>query len=289
MAELRSLRGTHPAMLSGAGLGLRRALLEDLLDFDGTAPDFLELAPENWIGVGGRYGSLLETAAERFDFVAHGLSLNIGGVRPLDRRLLGDIRTFLERFDCSIYSEHLSFCADDGNLYELLPLAFTDDMVKHVAARVRQVQEFMGRELVLENSSYYLVPEQHMTESAFIAAVLDEADCGLLLDVNNVIVNSVNHGYDASAFIQELPAERLRYLHIAGHRIESDGFRIDTHAADVGDEAWQLLDTVYAHFGPVPTVLERDSAFPPLTDLMGEVEHIRCKQRLAQMSSRGND
>jgi len=270
----------HSSMLSGVGLGLRRALLDDLLAAPASSVDFLELAPENWLGVGGRLGRRFAEAAERYPLVFHGLSLNIGGQAPLDMNLLAAIRTFMETHEVSVYSEHLSYCGDEGHLYELFPLPFTHEAVDHVAARIRQVQDTLGRPLVLENASYYLQadPNAELDEPAFIREVAEASGCELLLDVNNVYVNSVNHDYDPLGFLDALPLERVSYLHVAGHYDEAPGLKIDTHGTDVPDPVWALLETVYDRLGPVPTLLERDFNFPPLTSLLEETDRIRAMQ-----------
>ena len=168
--------------------------------------DFFEIAPENWIGVGGALGRTLRAFTESHPFVCHGLSLSLGGPAPLDETLLVRIRRFMDAHGISRYSEHLSWCADDGHLYDLLPIPFTGEAVRHVAARIRQAQDILGRRIAVENSSYYAAPGAEMSELDFIRAVLEEADCELLLDVNNIHVNSVNHGYDAGAFLDAMPA-----------------------------------------------------------------------------------
>lgn len=263
-------------VLTGAGLGLRRELLEPVATLAPGAIDFVEVAPENWIGIGGRYGRRFRAVAERFPVVLHGLSLNIGGAEPLDFDLLAGIRDFIAAVDCPVYSDHLSFCADGGHLYELLPMPFTAEAVVHVAARVRTVQDFLGKRIALENPSYYLTLPGELDEAQFIQAVLAEADCDLLLDVNNVFVNSLNHGYDACEFIAALPADRVVYMHVAGHHAEADGLLIDTHGADVIDPVWELLAVAYRRFGVVPTLLERDFNLPPLAALLAQVEAIRA-------------
>lgn len=262
--------------VTGAGLGLRRELLEPIAALAPGAIDFVEIAPENWIGIGGRNGRRFCAVAERYPVALHGLSLNIGGADPLDFELLGDIREFAAAFDCPFYSDHLSFCADDGHLYELLPLPFTVEAVAHVADRVRTVQDFLGRRIALENPSYYLTLPGELDELQFITAVLAEADCDLLLDVNNVYVNSVNHGYDPVAFVTALPAGRVAYMHIAGHHVEADDLLIDTHGAGVIDSVWELLAVAYRHFGVMPTLLERDFNLPPLPELLAEISKIRA-------------
>jgi uncharacterized protein (UPF0276 family) len=261
-----------------AGLGLRRALLGPLADAAPGAFDFLECAPDNWIGVGGRFGAALAALAERHPLVCHGLSMSLGGTAPLDDTWLQRVRRFLDAHRVPVFSEHLSYCTDDGQLYDLLPIPFTDEAVHHVAGRIRRVQDALGRRIAVENVSYYAAPFQAMAEIDFLLAVLAEADCELLLDVNNVYVNAINHRYDPLAFLDRLPGERIRYLHIAGHYDEADDLKVDTHGAPVKDDVWALLDAAYARFGVRPTLLERDFRFPPFAELLGEVEQIRACQ-----------
>lgn len=273
----------HPAArqfaVRGAGLGLRRSFLEELLAEDeARLPDFFEIAPENWMGMGGRFARQLRDFSARFPLVCHGLSLSIGGPRPLDEVFLRELRGFLDQHQVRLYSEHLSYTTDDGHLYDLLPIPFTEAAVDHVAARVRQVQDALGRRIALENVSYYAAPGQEMSELDFLLAVLVRADCDLLLDVNNIYVNSINHGYDANAFLDALPAERVAYVHIAGHYVEAPDLRVDTHGSDVIPEVWQLLDRAYARCGVMPTLLERDFNIPPLPQLFLEVDEIRRRQ-----------
>ena len=262
----------------GAGLGLRRALLGPLADMAQASVDFMEAAPENWINVGGRYGRQFRALTERYPLVLHGLSLNIGGTAPLDRDLVVAIRDLMREHNCPMYSEHLTYCGDDGHLYDLLPLPFTAEAVTHVAGRVREVQDILGCRIALENASYYAVPQQEMSESEFIAAVLQEADCELLLDVNNIYVNSINHRYDALEFLRSLPLDRARYIHVAGHYDEAEDLKIDTHGADVIDPVWGLLAEAYQLCGALPTLLERDFNLPPLVEMLEEVDQIRCLQ-----------
>lgn len=273
-----------PRAVHGAGLGLRRALigpLQDALEASGpeTPIDFFEVAPENWINVGGKLGKAFRAFTERFPFVCHGLSLSLGGPAPLDETLLHKIRRLLDEHGIAQYSEHLSYCSDDGHLYDLLPIPFTEAMVDHVAARIRRAQDILGRRIAIENVSSYAVPGQEMSEADFTNAVLKAADCDLLLDVNNVYVNSVNHRYDAKAFIDAMPPERVAYLHIAGHYNEAPDLIVDSHADAVIDPVWQLLDYTYVHCGAKPTLLERDFRFPPLAELLDELRHVRAIQQ----------
>jgi uncharacterized protein (UPF0276 family) len=240
--------------------------------------DFLELAPDNWIGVGGRPGDQLAQLSARFPITAHGLSLSLGGTEPLDMELLRRTREFNNRFDVALYSEHLSYTSDDGQLYDLMPIPFTDEAVRHVAARIRQVQDVLGRRIAVENVSYYAAAYQALSEADFIRAVLAEADTDLLLDVNNVYVNSVNHGYDAEDFIASLPGDRSASYHIAGHFDEDVDLKIDTHGAPVKADVWQLLESAYRRFGVRPTLLERDFNFPPIAELLEETNRIRRMQ-----------
>ena len=239
----------------------------------------MEVAPENWINVGGKYGRQFREYTERFPFVCHGLSLSIGSPSPLDWDLLHSIRDFLRQHKVRCYTEHLSFCSDDGHLYDLLPIPFTEEAVHYVADRIRQIQDFLGEQIAMENVSYYAAPQQEMSEIEFLNAVLAEADCRLLLDVNNIYVNSINHRYDPEQFLLSLPAERVAYCHIAGHFEEAEDLRVDTHGADVIDPVWQLLDVAYEHFGQMPTLLERDFNLPSTDQLLNEVAIIRSIQQ----------
>ncbi|WP_369937589.1 DUF692 domain-containing protein [Xanthomonas tesorieronis] len=267
---------------ASAGLGLRRGLLPELLQAAPTAFDFLECAPDNWIGVGGRLGEMLDTLAARHPLSCHGLSLSLGGMAPLDTGLLRQTRQFLDRHRVALYSEHLSYSADDGQLYELLPLPFTDEAVRHAGARIAQAQDALGRRIAVENVSYYAAPGQALSEAEFVTAVLAEADCDLLLDVNNVCVNAANHGYDALAFLAAMPSPRIASYHIAGHRDDAtSALKIDTHSAAVAADVWNLLDAAYRLHGVCPTLLERDSQFPPLSELLDEVQRIRDAQAQA--------
>ncbi len=265
-----------------AGLGLRRGLLPQLLAMDADAVDFLECAPENWIAVGGAYGKGLAQLAERFSIACHGLSLSLGGSAPLDRVFLDQTRQFLDRYQVRLYSEHLSYCSDDGHLYDLMPIPFTDEAVRHVAARIRQAQEHLERRIAVENISYYAAPYQAMSELEFIRAVIEEADCDLLLDVNNVFVNACNHGYDAQAFLAGLPQARVTGMHIAGHYDEAPDLKVDTHGAAVKEDVWALFALACARFGVQPTVLERDFNYPPLAELLAETARIRTLQRVSE-------
>ena len=268
--------GQYP--VSGAGLGLRRPLVDALMEDPPKDVDFMEVAPENWIHVGGGMAKKLRFFTERYPFLIHGLSLSIGSPAPLDEQLVRDIKEFMAEHDIRLYSEHLSFCGDDGHLYDLMPIPFTPDAVKYVADRVRRVQDILEQRIALENVSYYTPTDTTMSEAEFLLAVLEESDCDLMLDINNIVVNSINHCYDAREFLHRMPAERIRYFHQAGHYVEAEDLRIDTHGAAVDKQAWALLGDAYERFGPVPTLLERDFNFPPMEELLGEVRRIKSMQ-----------
>jgi len=274
--------------VSGAGLGLRRPLAGKLMDVADGAIDFMEVAPENWIHVGGALGKRLRYFTERYPFVIHGLSLSIGSPAPLNEQLVRDIKDFMAKHDIRMYSEHLSYCGDDGQLYDLMPIPFTAEAVTYVADRVKRVQDILEQRIALENVSYYAPTDDAMDEAAFVNAVLEEADCDLMLDINNIVVNSINHGYDAHEFICNMPAERIRYFHLAGHFVQAEDLRIDTHGAAVDEQAWQLLADAYARFGPVPTLLERDFNFPPIQELLDELTRIRQLQAAAAQAEVAN-
>lgn len=260
--------------VKGAGLGLRRGFLDSLQAAQPSSVDFYEVAPENWINLGGRLGKKFREFTERHDFVTHGLSLSLGGPTPIDVDFVQDVKQFLSDHQIKLYSEHLSYCSDDGHLYDLMPIPFTSDAVTYVANRIKQVQDILEQPIAIENVSYYAAPGQELSEIEFLKAVLDEAGCQLLLDVNNIYVNSVNHRYDPESFLAQIPGERIAYIHVAGHYNEAEDLIVDTHGADVIDPVWQLLQQTYEHFGVIPTLLERDFNFPPLEELLQEVDKI---------------
>ena len=265
---------TNSYPVSGTGLGLRRPLMGPLRDNPPGPVDFFEVAPENWIGIGGKMARDFRYFTERYPFVAHGLSLSIGSPAPLDETFIHRVKRLLDEHNFRFYSEHLSYCSDGGHLYDLMPIPFTEEAVHYVAGRIRRVQDILERRIAMENVSYYAAPGKEMEEIEFPNAVLEEADCDLLLDVNNIYVNSINHHYDAKTFLNSLPADRVAYFHIAGHYDEADDLKVDTHGAAIIDPVWSLLETAYQHCGVVPTLLERDFNIPPLPELLAEVSHI---------------
>ena len=272
--------GHYP--VEGAGLGLRMDLLDEMRESPPSQVDFLEVAPENWINVGGARGRKLRHFSERYPLVCHGLSLSIGGPAPLDDEFLLSLKEFLDAHDARVYTEHLSYCGDTGQLYDLMPIPFTDEAVHYVAKRIRHVQDVLERRIGMENVSTYAMPDGELSELEFLNAVLSEADCGLHLDINNIYVNSRNHGFDAREYLAGIPAQRIMYAHIAGHYREADDLRIDTHGEDVLPEVWDLLDEAYARYGVFPTLLERDFNIPPLSELLAEVDQIVIRQKRAR-------
>lgn len=261
--------------VQGAGLGLRRAFLAEATDIPDQAVDFYEVAPENWMHVGGKLGKQFRALTEQHTFIAHGLSLSLGSNDPLDITFIQALKHFLASHQIKLYSEHLSYCSHEGHVYDLMPIPFTSEAVKHVAARIRQVQERLEQRIAIENVSYYAAPGQEMSESAFFNAVVQEADCDVLIDINNIYVNSINHGYDTEGFLRAMPSQRIAYAHIAGHYVAAENFLVDTHGAEVIDPVWKLLAKAYELFGVFPTLLERDFNIPSVPELLREVETIK--------------
>lgn len=259
-------------------MGLRRDFMVPLADQPPSEVDFMEVAPENWMGIGGAFGKRFRAFTERYPFVCHGLSLSIGSPAPLDESFVHKLKRFFKEHNIRCYSEHLSYCSDDGHLYDLMPIPFTEEAVHYVAQRIRRVQDILEQPIAMENVSYYAAPGKEMEEIEFLKAVLEEADCQLLLDVNNIYVNSINHRYDPLEFLYALPAERIAYVHIAGHFNEADDLKVDTHGANVIDPVWELLHKTYEHFGVIPTLLERDFNIPPIPELLSEVNTIHSIQ-----------
>ena len=298
-------------MLQGAGLGYRRDLADDFLNLSSNnAIQFMEVAPENWVKMGGAARYKFDQAAERYPLAVHGLSLSLGGQAPLDRELLKNTKALMTQYNSTFFSEHLSYCECEGHLYDLLPMPFTEEAVKHVAQRIRYVQDFLGLQISLENTSYYLhSPTSTMNEVEFLNAIAQEADCGIHLDVNNIYVNGVNHGLlDPYVFLEQVNVKRVNYIHIAGHDEEHSAaqvvedlegesfnkikgayrhlpeFLIDTHGEPVKGTVWDLLEYAYQRLPVIPpTLLERDFNFPPFAELYAEVEHIaQLQQKYAQ-------
>ncbi len=269
---------TTQHLVHGAGLGLRRPLLNQLLETTPKAVGFYEIAPENWITIGGKYGKSLRAMTERFDFICHGLSLSLGSTDSLDEDFILDVKQFMAEHQIKLYSEHLSYCSQQGHLYDLMPIPFTSEAVTHVANRIKRVQDILEQKIALENVSYYAAPGQEMAEIDFFNAVIEEAGCDVLLDINNIYVNSINHHYNAEAFLSAIPSDRIAYAHIAGHYTEADDFLVDTHGADIIDPVWALLDKAYELYGVFPTLLERDFNIPPIAELLKEVNTIKSMQ-----------
>ena len=277
------MKTTNKFPVQDAGLGLRRDILDELRQHATDQVSFMEVAPENWMNMGGVFAKKFREFTEKHDFVCHGLSLSIGSPSPVDEDFIKQLGRFLKTHGIKKYTEHLTYCSDDGHLYDLMPIPFTEDAVHYVADRIRQVQDILQQKIGMENASYYTrAPGSDMSELEFINAVLEEADCDLLLDINNIYVNSVNHHYDAVEFLKGLPGERITYAHIAGHLNKADDLIVDTHGADVIDPVWKLLDQAYEHFGVFPTLLERDFNFPPVPVLLEEVDQIITAQNRFQ-------
>ncbi len=262
-------------LVHGAGLGLRRAFINEIVDHPPQDVGFYEVAPENWITIGGKAGRQFRSMTERFPFVCHGLSLSIGSPDPLDESFVNAVKAFMAEHQIKLYSEHLSYCSHQGHLYDLMPIPFTAEAVTYVARRIRRVQDILEQRIAIENVSYYAAPGKEMDEIEFFNAVVAEADCDVLIDINNIYVNSINHGYDAEAFLKAVPADRIAYAHIAGHYVEAKDFLVDTHGAEVIDPVWRLLGKAYELYGVFPTLLERDFNIPPLAELVKEVQTIR--------------
>jgi uncharacterized protein (UPF0276 family) len=275
--------------VSGAGLGLRRALLGPLSSVGPEQISFMEVAPENWIGVGGRLGKEFRRYTEQFDFLCHGLSLSIGSPDPLDIKFIQQVRDFMKEHGIKAYSEHLSYCSNEGHMYDLMPIPFTAEAVKYVAQRIRTVQDIIEQPLIIENVSAYAQPGKEMDEIDFLKAVIEESDCRLLLDVNNVFVNSTNHGFDAKDYLRKIPTDRISYLHIAGHYEEASDLLVDTHGASVKQNVWDLLNFTYQQHGVIPTLLERDFNIPSVPELLSEIDVIKLLQKNNSRRTGGRD
>ena len=260
------------------GIGFRKDFSEEFLEGNLLSPDFIEVAPENWMGIGGYWKKVFKELSEKNPLFLHGLSLSIGSPDELDFDFLKQLRGFIGEYKPLVYSEHLSFSkCDNAHLYDLLPIPFTEDAVKHVAKRIRQVQDYLEQKITIENVSYYTPVAAEMSEAEFINAVVKEADCDLLLDVNNVYVNGFNHQYNPKEFIRQLPLERVKYIHMAGHTKVADDLIIDTHGEAIIDPVYDLFAfTLKQLRRDVPVLLERDFNIPDLPELQQELNQLNA-------------
>lgn len=264
----------HSSEFGMVGLGLRREMLDELLEHVPKQIDFLEVAPENWLKLGGRFKKQFKILTDANNFVCHGLSLSIGSPEPLDIEFIKSLKVFFDQHNIKMFSEHLSYCSGQGHMYDLMPIPFTEEAIAHVVPRIKQVQDILERPVAMENVSYYGAPGQELSELEFTTEILEQADCKLLVDVNNIYVNSINHGYDANTFLAGLPTKRIAYGHVAGHYNEANDLIVDTHGADVIDPVWELLDKAYKVHGVFPTLLERDFNIPEINVLTKELDII---------------
>lgn len=275
----------EPLPYLGAGIGLRRPHVDALLA-TGRALDWLEVTPENYMRFGGQARRSLLACRARWPIVPHGVALNVGGLEPLDDAYLTDLRRLCDELDSPWFSDHLCYSRVDGvYLHDLLPLPMNDEALAHVVPRVREARERVGRPFLLENATYYeVMPGSSLDEATFLSRVVEEADCGLLLDVNNVYVNSVNHGYDPVAFLDALPLDRVAQVHLAGHEVRPDVI-IDTHGAPVPDPVWALYQQLLERTGPVTTLIEWDHQLPDdVNVLLAEAD--RARELLARTVTR---
>ena len=258
------------------GIGFRRDISQEILESSVLTPDFLEFAPENWMGMGGYWNRIRKEAVEKYTVTCHGLSLSLGSPEELDWDFIKELKKFLDENQVSIFSEHLSYTKSrNAHLYDLLPIPFRQDAVDHVVDRIKQVQDFLERPLAIENVSYYTPVAAEMTEIEFVSEIVDKAECKLLLDVNNVYVNAFNHGYDAREFIGKMPLDKVEYIHMAGHEQVEPDLIIDTHGQPIIDPVYDLFEWTIQRMDPVPVLLERDFNFDELEELQSELIHLK--------------
>jgi uncharacterized protein len=263
----------YPAL--GFGLGLRVDHYETFLA-ERPAIDWLEALTENYLVPGGQPLRNLTRIREHYPMVMHGVSLSIGSTAPLDKQYLAQVKALAARIEPAWISDHLCWTGVHGkNLHDLLPMPYTDEALAHIVSRVRDVQDFLGRRILLENvSSYVSFRDSRLTEWEFLRAVAEEADCLILLDVNNIYVSSVNHEFDPHAYLQAIPVERVQQIHLAGHQ-NHGAYLIDTHDHPVPDPVWELYSAAVRRFGRVSTMIERDANIPPLAELESELAAAR--------------
>lgn len=264
--------------MENVGLGFRRDISDEILALNTIdSPAFVEIAPENWIDLGGYWGKILKSVSERFPITSHGLSLSIGSPDPLDWDYIKKIKAFLKENNISIYSEHLSYSqSKNAHLYDLLPIPFREDAVKHISQRLREVQDFLEMPIALENVSYYTPVAAEMDEATFISSIVKESGCKLLLDVNNVYVNSFNHNYNPKEFISSLPLSEVQYIHMAGHEQVEEDLIIDTHGQPIISDVFELFEWTLPQINQVPVLLERDFNFPEMEEIITELNTLEA-------------
>jgi len=269
------------------GIGFRRDIADDIIS-GYFQNDFIEVSPENWIGLGGFWKRKLDQVAEKYPIHAHGLSMSLGSYEPLDVDFLRKTKEFLDRYDIGVFSEHLSFNkVNNAHIYELLPIPFTQQAATFIAQRIQQAQEYLQRTIAIENVSYYTPTDSEMTEVEFINTILQQSGCNLLLDINNVYVNAFNHGYDAHDFLSKLDHSHTAYVHIAGHDKVAEDLIIDTHGQPINSEVFSLLEYILPDLGEVPILLERDFNFEEKETLKSEF--LFLKELVQKHKQIGND
>lgn len=269
------------------GIGYRKDFAEDFAQKKDFKPSFIEVAPENWMNVGGYYKKMFDKVLEQFPLFCHGLSLSVGSPEGIDLDFVKQLKNFLDDNKVVNYSEHLSFSkCDNAHLYDLLPIPFTEDAVKHVAKNIRQAQDVLERKIAIEIVSYYSPLAPEMSEIDFVNAVISEADCDLLLDVNNIYVNGFNHDYEPLQFLKQLDLTKVRYIHMAGHTQVNENLIIDTHAEAIIDPVYELFAQAVSLIDrDVPVLLERDFNIPELEDLQKEMYRLeRIKKSILQLN-----
>lgn len=263
-------------MEGSVGIGLRRDIADIILSSDMIHPDFIEFAPENWMGIGGYWNKVRQRAVDKYPVTCHGLSLSLGSPEEIDWKFVKELRAFLDESEVEIFSEHLSYTkSNNAHLYDLLPIPFREDAVNHVADRIRRVQDALGRQIAIENVSYYTPVAAEISEQQFISSIVEKADCKLLLDVNNVYVNAFNHSYDAKSFIDQMPLDKVAYIHMAGHEKVAEDLIIDTHGEPIIDPVYDLFEYTIQKMNPVPVLLERDYNFQDLPSISAELDKLK--------------
>ncbi|MBI5463051.1 MAG: DUF692 domain-containing protein [Gammaproteobacteria bacterium] len=259
----------------GYGLGLRPNHYLDILA-QRPAVDWFEALTENYLVPGGKPLYFLERVREHYPVVLHGVSLSIGASEPLNLDYLHKVKSLANRIDAAWISDHLCWTGAHGiNLHDLMPLPYTEEAIQHVAMRVMQAQDILGRQLLLENvSSYVTYRASQLSEWEFLSAVAEAADCLILLDINNIHVSAFNHGFDPQEYLNGIDPSRVRQFHLAGHQNHGD-YIIDTHDEPVIDAVWELYAAALRRCGPVSTMIERDDNIPPLSDLVAELDQAR--------------